>query len=109
MQNKTSSAVQLKHLPTGMVVKSQATRSRTQNRKHARLLLAEKLEDIEKGSESRRAVKGEAKRMKKESKSKKARRKYRKLEEEKNAVGLGEEDVTGERREIVSSTEERTK
>ncbi|KAL9098886.1 MAG: hypothetical protein Q9187_009581, partial [Circinaria calcarea] len=75
--NKTSSAVQLKHLPSGIVIKSQATRSRTQNRKIARRLLAEKLEVLEKGPESRVAVKGEIRRKKKASKSKKAKRKYR--------------------------------
>ena len=78
--NKTSSAVQLKHIPTGVVVKSQATRSRTQNRKIARRILAEKLEDAEKGPESRNALKGEIKRKKKASKMKKARRKYKNLE-----------------------------
>ncbi|KAL8781723.1 MAG: hypothetical protein Q9203_000164 [Teloschistes exilis] len=75
--NKTSSAVQLKHLATGMVVKSQATRSRSQNRSIARRLLADKLEEAEKGPESRTALKEEIKRKKKASKSKKARRKYR--------------------------------
>ncbi|KAL8941398.1 MAG: hypothetical protein Q9211_001839 [Gyalolechia sp. 1 TL-2023] len=75
--NKTSSAVQLKHLPTGMVVKSQATRSRSQNRSIARRLLADKLENAEKGSESRTALKTELKRKKKASKMKKARRKHR--------------------------------
>ncbi|KAL9587590.1 MAG: hypothetical protein Q9212_000167 [Teloschistes hypoglaucus] len=75
--NKTSSAVQLKHLPTGMVVKSQATRSRSQNRSIARRLLADKLEEAEKGSESRTALKEEIKSKKKASKSKKARRKHR--------------------------------
>ncbi|KAL8693648.1 MAG: hypothetical protein Q9218_001558 [Villophora microphyllina] len=75
--NKTSSAVQLKHLPTGMVVKSQATRSRSQNRSIARRLLADKLEEAEKGPESRTALKDEIKRKKKASKSKKARRKHR--------------------------------
>lgn len=75
--NKTSSAVQLKHLPTGMVVKSQATRSRSQNRSIARRLLADKLENAEKGPESRTALKTDIKRKKKASKMKKARRKYR--------------------------------
>ncbi|KAI9878736.1 MAG: hypothetical protein M1830_010642 [Pleopsidium flavum] len=79
--NKTSSAVQLKHLPTGIVIKSQETRSRTQNRKIARRVLAEKLEVMEKGSESRVAVKGEVKRKKKASQSKKTKRKYKALEE----------------------------
>ncbi|KAL8882026.1 MAG: hypothetical protein Q9192_007666 [Flavoplaca navasiana] len=75
--NKTSSAVQLKHLPTGIVVKSQATRSRSQNRSIARRLLSDKLEDAEKGSESRTALKAESERKKKASMAKKARRKHR--------------------------------
>ncbi|KAK5118645.1 hypothetical protein LTR85_008110 [Meristemomyces frigidus] len=80
--NKTSSAVQLKHLPTGIVVKSQETRSRQQNRKLARLTLAEKLDHLEKGDESRTTIKSERARVKKASASKKTRRKYKKLAEE---------------------------
>ncbi|KAF3165772.1 hypothetical protein TWF225_008930 [Orbilia oligospora] len=82
-QNKTSSAVQLRHIPTGIVVKSQETRSREQNRKIARQLLASKLEDIEKGEQSRNNVINEVKKKKKASKRKKSLRKYRKLEEVK--------------------------
>ena len=59
-----------------MVVKSQASRSRESNRKTARLLLAEKLEEIEKGAESRRQILGAIKQKKAASKKKKARRKY---------------------------------
>ncbi|KAI9686801.1 MAG: hypothetical protein M1820_010563 [Bogoriella megaspora] len=81
--NKTSSAVQLKHIPTGVVVKCQETRSRSQNRKIARRILAERLEDMEKGSESRRALKARAAQKKKSSADKKKRRKYKTLEEEK--------------------------
>ncbi|KAF3138846.1 hypothetical protein TWF703_004387 [Orbilia oligospora] len=81
--NKTSSAVQLRHIPTGIVVKSQETRSREQNRKIARQLLASKLEDIEKGEQSRNNVINEVKKKKKASKRKKSLRKYRKLEEVK--------------------------
>ena len=81
LQNKTSSAVQLKHIPTGMTIKSQATRSRSQNRKIARRLLAEKIEAVEKGPESRTALKAEIKRKKKASKTKKARRKYKTLKD----------------------------
>lgn len=83
--NKTSSAVQIKHLATGIVVKCQATRSREQNRKTARKILAEKLEELEKGDESRTAIKTERARTKKASANKKSRRKYRLLEEEKAA------------------------
>ncbi|TKA62179.1 hypothetical protein B0A49_09860 [Cryomyces minteri] len=95
LQNKTSCAVQLKHLPTGMVVKSQETRSRTQNRKIARRILAEKIELMEKGPESRTMLKAAVRVRKKASKSKKAKRKYRALEEAKAGgvvVGNGEDE-----------------
>jgi protein subunit release factor B len=84
IQNKTSSAVQLKHIPTGLVLKVQATRSRSQNRKIARQMLAEKLEELEKGKDSRIAIVGDSKRKKKSSAVKKSKRKYRLLEEEKS-------------------------
>lgn len=79
-QNKTSSAVQLKHIPTGIVLKVQETRSRTQNRKIAREMLALKLEQLEKGDKSRVAVVAASKQKKKSSASKKSRRKYKALE-----------------------------
>ncbi|KAJ5438915.1 peptide chain release factor-like protein [Penicillium daleae] len=79
-QNKTNSAVQIIHGPSGIVVKCQATRSRSQNEKIARSLLADKVEAQEKGDQSRVALKAEAARKKKASKVKKARRKYRDLE-----------------------------
>ncbi|RYP09050.1 hypothetical protein DL764_001546 [Monosporascus ibericus] len=80
--NKTNSAVQLKHIPTGIVVKSQATRSRSQNRTIARQLLADRLDDLARGGESRSAVVGEVRRKKRASSAKKSRRKYRRLAEE---------------------------
>ncbi|EOD51010.1 putative peptidyl-trna hydrolase domain protein [Neofusicoccum parvum UCRNP2] len=89
--NKTSSAVQLKHLPTGIVVKYQGTRSRTQNRKTARRMLAERLEEIEKGPESRTQLKRAVQAKKKASSAKKSKRKYRALEEAKKAAAAGEE------------------
>lgn len=87
-QNKTNSAVQIIHKPSGVVVKCQATRSRSQNEKIARQLLADKVEAREKGDQSRVALKSEAARKKKASKVKKAKRKYR-------ALGKGEEDGDG--------------
>ncbi|KAI0546850.1 RF-1 domain-containing protein [Xylaria curta] len=90
--NKTNSAVQLKHIPTGIVIKCQATRSRTQNRNIARQLLADKLDDMTRGDQSRSSVVGEVKRKKKASSAKKSRRKYRKLDEEKG-VTTGEEPL----------------
>ncbi|KAI4718901.1 hypothetical protein E4T48_04831 [Aureobasidium sp. EXF-10727] len=79
--NKTSSAVQLKHLPTGLVIKCQETRSRSQNRKIARRILAERIELLLLGDDSRAALKAEKEKKKKASKNKKARRKYRKLQD----------------------------
>ncbi|XXH00340.1 hsp70 nucleotide exchange factor fes1 [Hypoxylon texense] len=90
--NKTNSAVQLKHLPTGIVVKSQATRSRSQNRVVARQLLADKLDRIARGDESRAAVVGEVKRKRKASSAKKSRRKYRKLDGEQDSNKSGEQE-----------------
>ena len=92
MQNKTSSAVQLKHLPTGIVVKSQATRSRTQNRSIARKLLAEKLEHMEKGPESRVALKIDIKARKKANKRKKAKRKYGKSDSDEDSSQQSEDN-----------------
>lgn len=102
--NKTSSAVQLKHIPTGMVLKVQATRSRTQNRKIARQMLAERVELLEKGKESRVAIVGETKRKKKSSAVKKSKRKYRLLAEEKAAKA--EEDKVEEQEELDEDDED---
>ncbi|XP_017892859.1 probable peptide chain release factor C12orf65, mitochondrial [Ceratina calcarata] len=50
--NKTSNAVILKHVPTGLVVKCHETRSLSQNRKIARELLLKKLDNLINGEES---------------------------------------------------------
>ncbi|KAK6414582.1 hypothetical protein LTR95_017707, partial [Oleoguttula sp. CCFEE 5521] len=86
----------LKHLPTGIVVKCQETRSREQNRKFARQILGEKLDEMEKGGESRTAIKAERARSKKSSANKKTRRKYKKLAEGKETAvdGAGSVDAT---------------
>lgn len=77
--------MQLIHKPTGLVVKSQATRSRSQNEKIAKQLLADRVEELEKGGESRTAIKADRARKKKASKMKKSHRKYRGLEEGKSS------------------------
>jgi peptide chain release factor len=98
--------VQLKHIPTGIVVKSQATRSRTQNRKIARELLAQKIDDHTNGEQSRSAIVGDIKRKKVASAAKKSRRKYRKLDGAKE--NPQEEELEAElETEPVSPTEEK--
>jgi peptide chain release factor len=105
--NKTSSAVQLKHIPTGIVVKSQDTRSRSQNRKIARRLLAERVEEAELGDQSRTALKAALKSKKKASKVKKSKRKYRALDGGKESDGeAGWEEV--EEDELRQATTEIT-
>lgn len=78
--NKTNSKVQLKHIPTGLVVTSQHSRSQELNRKRAREILAEKLDLMMNGLASRTAVLLDRKVKVKQSKKKKSNRKYRKLE-----------------------------
>lgn len=111
VQNKTSSAVQLKHLPTGMVIKCQSTRSRTQNRKIARRQLADKVEFLEKGPESRIALREERLRQKKASKRNKTLKKYRKLfgqddEDEEEVEDVDTKEVNTEKVEQEKEKEE---
>ncbi|QBZ64758.1 hypothetical protein PoMZ_06457 [Pyricularia oryzae] len=94
--NKTNSAVQLKHIPTGIVVKCQETRSRDQNRKIARQLLATRLDDLNNGDQSRSAIVGAHKVKKRASAAKKSARKYRKLEAEKNKEANDNVDTIAE-------------
>jgi hypothetical protein len=94
--NKTSSAVQLKHIPTGIVVKYQDTRSRTINRKMARKILQEKIEELELGEGARTKVKQREKSKKKQSADKKKRRKYRKLAGEEGEEG---DEIEGSERQ----------
>ncbi|KAF5016740.1 hypothetical protein F66182_11475 [Fusarium sp. NRRL 66182] len=100
--NKTNSAVQLIHKPTGIVVKSQATRSRSQNQKIAKEILAAKVEALERGEQSREAIKNALKKKRKASSMKKKRRKYRALEEAKQ----GQEGQVEEAEEYESDHEE---
>lgn len=55
--NKTNSCVELKHIPTGIVIQCQKTRSQAQNRLLARRLLLEKLDDHINGKLSKLAIK----------------------------------------------------
>ncbi|PSR83368.1 RF-1 domain-domain-containing protein [Coniella lustricola] len=94
--NKTNSAVQLKHLPTGIVVKCQETRSRSQNRKLARRSLAEKLDDHYNGDNSYAAYRARLALNKKASAQKKARRKHRAAAEAKERVQTDAAQAVGQ-------------
>ncbi|EGW33088.1 uncharacterized protein SPAPADRAFT_60397 [Spathaspora passalidarum NRRL Y-27907] len=83
--NKTNSKVQLTHLPTGIVVTCQYSRSQEQNRKRARELLALKLEELENPESCRNAVLKERAQKVKQSKSKKSKRKKRKSKRRKKS------------------------
>ncbi|CDK28318.1 unnamed protein product [Kuraishia capsulata CBS 1993] len=80
--NKTNSKVQLTHIPTGIVVTSQATRSRDQNRKIAREILAQKIQDQANPDTSRSAMVILRKQARKSRAKRKTRKKYRLLDSE---------------------------
>lgn len=84
--NKTNSKVQLTHIPTGLVVQCQYSRSQESNRKRAREILALKLEELQDPENCRTAVVNKRLSMTKASKQKKSNRKYKRLEEEKLLV-----------------------
>jgi protein subunit release factor B len=71
--NKTSSCVYLKHVPSGIEVKCQTTRSRELNRLYARRELCEKLEEIILKEKSTRQKEFEKIRRQKRRRSRKAK------------------------------------
>eukprot|EP00795_Rhopilema_esculentum_P001485 gene1485-15919_t len=79
--NKSSNCVQLKHLPTGIIVKCHQTRSLLENRKIARKILFEKLEYMIKGEDS-----SVGQRMQRDKKKSAENKRRQKLREEAIAV-----------------------
>jgi protein subunit release factor B len=73
--NKTSTCVYLKHVPTGVEVKCQEERSQGLNRYRARVILAKKIEEMIKGSESEERMRREKIRRQKRKRSKRAKEK----------------------------------
>ncbi len=71
--NKTASCVYLRHEPSGFEVKCQPTRSRELNRYYARKTLCERLEEREKGAQSRRQQEAERIRRQKRRRSRRQR------------------------------------
>ncbi|KAH7392887.1 RF-1 domain-containing protein [Pyrenochaeta sp. MPI-SDFR-AT-0127] len=103
--NKTSSAVQLKHIPTGIVVKYQDTRSREINRKMARRILQDRIEELELGEDARTRVKAREMGKKKASSGKKSRRKYRALGAAKELETEGQCDEGADELDSVGKVE----
>lgn len=74
--NKLSTCVQLKHTPTGTVIRCQDTRSRPQNREHARRRMSKELERLVFGErDSVLGLEALRERRRKQTKSRKRRRK----------------------------------
>jgi protein subunit release factor B len=71
--NKTSSCVYLRHVPTGIEVKCQETRSQSSNRFFARRILADRIEESRLGRDSALSRKAEKIRKQKRKRSKRAR------------------------------------
>lgn len=82
--NKTSSTVQLKHVPSGIEVRTQRFREQSKNRLEAWKMLILKLEEKEKGEESRLAQ--EAFKIRKQ-KARRSRRAKEKMLDEKRHRG----------------------
>jgi len=91
--NKTANAVFMKHIPTGLWVKCHQTRSVETNRKIARQLLLNKLDNFVNGENSVENQKKAIDKEKLERKKEKTRRKY----EEKKKLSQGnEEEIKGD-------------
>src|SRR5512147_2001569 len=73
--NKVATCVYLKHLPTGIEIKCQKSRSQGLNRYYARALLFEKIERLIKGRESEEKQRIEKIKRQKRKRSKRAKEK----------------------------------
>jgi protein subunit release factor B len=73
--NKTSSCVQLVHIPTGLTVKCQRERSQAMNRFLARRLLLDRIEKLQKGVVEAQQDRAEKIRRQKRKRSKRAKEK----------------------------------
>lgn len=91
--NKSNSKVQLTHKPTGLVVTCQYSRSQEQNRKRAREILALKLDELQNPEGCRTAIVNDRKTKTKQSKTKKANKKYKVLDEERKKTKEEEHEL----------------
>ena len=86
---KTSSCVYLKHLPSGLEVKCQQTRSRDQNRFFARRELLDKLEQEILGEKSRKQQEIEKLRRQKQRKTRKQKAKMVEDKKQRSVIKEG--------------------
>lgn len=77
--NKSATCVYLRHIPTGVDVKCQKTRSQGLNRYYARVILCDKIEAIEYGKKSKRQLMIEKKRKQKDRRRRRAMKKLKML------------------------------
>lgn len=84
--HKTASCVQLKHRPTGLQVKCQATRLRSDNRFHARRLLCEKMDELVNAEKSKKQQAIEKIKRQKRKRSKRAQAKVREQKTQRSAL-----------------------
>lgn len=77
--NKVSTCVYLKHIPSGIEVKCQKERSQALNRFIARRILADKIEDVLLGKESKEQKEREKIRRQKRRRSRRAKEKVLKI------------------------------
>ena len=90
--NKTSTCVQLKHVPTGIEVKCSKERSQALNRYHARVILTKKIEQLIKGRESEDIQRIEKIRRQKRKRYKRAKEKM-----------LNDKKIVSEKKKLRSS------
>ena len=89
--NKTSTCVYLKHIPTGIEIKCQQERSQAMNRFHARVLLADRIDELILGRESAEQQRIEKLRRQKRKRSRRAKEKM-----------LEKKHVTAEKKKLRS-------
>lgn len=89
--NKTSTCVYLKHVPTGIEVKCQQERSQALNRFLARRILADKIENMVLGKESKEQQKIEKIKRQKRKRSRRAKEKVLRIKH-----------LTGEKKKLRS-------